>query len=593
LTVSGCRSSRRSLRGARRGAALALCALLAGCAGTIGPDVASDLGVEERPDAPPEYDILVAQQHASEGRPAEALAAWERAVAKDDNSAYLHRVLADALARSSRLDEALVHARRAYELEPQDADGRHLLVQLLRIRRDIPAIEALLLDENGAPKDVDAAFALHEIYIEADRGEDALVMAEWLLRHEDDPLRAHIARANAFQRLKRPLEAEKALREAIALRPDDLRLYGALARSMRERGDRDGEIALYREILDKQPDDQGTLLALAEAQMADDDLEGAIRTLEKVEERHPGDPRVSLRLAFLYYEARQFERAAERFRQALNANPEEHEIAFFLGVAERRLGREDEALMAFASIPPDHEHYTEAQTQIASIHERRGRFEEARRAVDAALAVERTRPLELYAATLQAKSGDLEGAVGYVEGLISDDPDNDELHYNLGIIYGEAKEPERAIAAMRKALELNPDNASALNYIGYSWAERGENLDEAERMIVRAIELRPEDGYIVDSLGWVYYMRAKPLVQSGKPEAAKGFLERALSELEKADELTGGDPVISEHLGDIYLLRGERKRALELFEEALQQGPRNDEQPHLHEKLESLRRELQ
>ena len=91
------------------------------------------------------------------------------------------------------------------------------------------------------------------------------------------------------------------------------------------------------------------------------------------------------------------------------------------------------------------------------------------------------------------------------------------------MIYGEAKQHDRAIEAMRKALELNPDNASALNYIGYTWAERGENLDEAEQMITRAIELRPEDGYIVDSLGWVYYMRARPLVQSGRLDAAQAL----------------------------------------------------------------------
>lgn len=589
-----CRSSRRESGRARCGVLLLVALGLAGCATSAGPEgVPQDLGVEVRPSAPPDYDVLVAQQHASEGRGAEALAAYERAVAKDENSAYLHRVLADALARASRLDEALVHARRAYELDPQDPGGRHLLTQLLRIRRDIPAIEALLLDEAGAPRDPEAAYALHEIYIEAGRGEDALVMAEWLLRHEPDPLRAHIARANAFQRLGRPEQAEQALRQAIALRPDDLRLYGALARSMRERGDRDGEIALYRDILDAQPDDHGTLLALAEAQMADDDLEGAIATLERVEQLYPGDRRVSLRLAFLYYEARRFGEATGRFEQALAQNPEEYEIAFFLGVAKRRQGDDTGALAAFGAIPSDHEHYSEAQTQIASIHERRGRYDEAQRAIQAALQLERTRALELYAATLQAKAGDLPGAVAYVQGLIDAEPDNDELHYNLGVIYGEAKEPERAIEAMRKALALNPENASALNFIGYTWAERGENLDEAERMIVRALELRPEDGFIVDSLGWVYYMRARPLVESGRRDAARDYLRRALEELERADELTGGDPVISEHLGDTYLLQGERKRALDLFEEALQQGPRTDEQPHLHEKLENLRRELQ
>jgi tetratricopeptide (TPR) repeat protein len=594
MTALACRSSRPGFQRAFRAAGLALAVLSLACATPGAPeDEPEDLGVEMRPDAPPEYDVLVAQQHASEGRGPEALAALERAVAKDPDSAYLQRVLADSLARSSRLDDALVHARRAYELDPTNEDGRHLLTQLLRIKRDIPAIEALLLDENGAPRDNNAAYALHEVYIEAGRGEDALVMAEWLLRHEDEPLRAHIARANAFQRLGKPELAEQALRDAIKLRPDDLRLYGALARSMRERGNRDGEIALYREILDKQPDDHSTLLALAEAQMADDDLEGAIATLERVEQRYPGDERVSLRLGFLYYEARRFPEASARFQRALAANPEEYEIAFFLGVAQRRVGNDDAALAAFRSVPPEHEHYGEAQTQIASIYERRGDYANAKAAVQAALAIEKTRALELYAATLQAKAGDLDGAVAFVQTLIDAEPKNDELHYNLGVIYGEAKQHDLAIEAMQKALALNPDNASALNFIGYTWAERGENLDEAEKMIVRAIELRPEDGFIVDSLGWVYYMRARPLVQSGKLDAAQAYIERALAELERADELTGGDPVISEHLGDTYLLLGERRRALDMFEEALQQGPRDNEQPHLHEKLENLRRELQ
>jgi tetratricopeptide (TPR) repeat protein len=571
--------------------ALALTSL-AGCAGIgVAHAPAEDLGIEIRPDAPPEYDVLVAQQHASEGRPDQALAAIGRAVEKDPGSAFLQRVYADALARSSELDLALVHARRAVELDPEDGNSRLLLVQLLRIRRDVSGVETLLL-VNGEPRDADAAFALHEAYIEAGRGEDALRMADWILAHEEEPLRGHIARANALQRLGRAVESEEALRKAIEERPDDMRLYGALARSMRERGDRDGEIGLYKEILDRNPDDHGTLLALAEAQMADDDLEGAILTLERVEQRYPDDQRASLRLAFLYYEARRFPEATERFEAARAANPEEYEIAFFLGVSRRRQGDERGALEAFQSIPAAHEHFTEAQMQIASIYERRGDFDSARKAVDSALAVERSRPLELYAATLQAKAGDLDGAVAYVQGLIDKEPQNDELHYNLGIIYGEADRHDLAVEAMQKALDLNPDNASALNYIGYTWAERGENLDEAERLIVRAIELRPEDGYIVDSLGWVYYMRARPLVQSGRREAAQGFIERALKELERADELTGGDPVISEHLGDTYLLQGQRKLALDKFEEALQLGPRDAEQPDLVEKLETLRREL-
>jgi tetratricopeptide (TPR) repeat protein len=112
-------------------------------------------------------------------------------------------------------------------------------------------------------------------------------------------------------------------------------------------------------------------------------------------------------------------------------------------------------------------------------------------------------------------------------------------------------------------------------------------------MISRAIALRPEDGFIVDSLGWVYYMRALPLVEAGRAEDAKVYIQRALEELERADDLTGGDPVISEHLGDTYLLLGQRQRALEKFREAVELGPRHGEQPDLAEKFENLRREFE
>jgi len=165
--------------------------------------------------------------------------------------------------------------------------------------------------------------------------------------------------------------------------------------------------------------------------------------------------------------------------------------------------------------------------------------------------------------------------------------------YNLGVVYSEGDHDDEAMHYMQQALDANPDNANALNFVGYTWAEHGEKLDEAEKMIQRALELRPDDGYIVDSLGWVYYMRARPLLESGDTQGAHDWAQRALHELERATDMTGGDPVISEHMGDVYRLLGERRRALDKFEEAVNLGPRPDEQPDLRQKLEALRRELE
>jgi tetratricopeptide (TPR) repeat protein len=146
---------------------------------------------------------------------------------------------------------------------------------------------------------------------------------------------------------------------------------------------------------------------------------------------------------------------------------------------------------------------------------------------------------------------------------------------------------------MNLALEKNPDNASALNYLGYSWAEKGENLEQAEQKIRRALELRPDDGFITDSLGWVYYMRARPLLESGNVKDGRAMLRRAIQELEKAAQITGGDPVISEHLADAYRLLPDKKRAMELYREAIRMEPREQEQPDLRRKYDELRRELE
>ncbi len=585
-------SARRRRRSAR--ALLTLLVVLAqsGCASLSVVPFGERPERMVRPEAPPEYDVLVAQQLEREGRNEEALAAYERAVAKDETSPYLHRKLAEQLAQANRIDESLRHANRAHELDPDDVSTRIFLGQLHRLRRDVESAERVLCDANGLPIDSGAAFLLYHIYLESRRPQRALEIASWWMEHEPASVRARMALAQAYQRLDRPLEAEATLREAIEYNPGNLRLYGALARSMRQRGDVAGEIALYREILRQDPGHHATLAALADAQMASSDFDGGIASFEEIERRYPSDLRSSARLGYLLYKARRFGEAEQRFERILATNPHEHELQLFLGLARRGAGDMPGAIEALERIPAGTDHYADARTQLATIHERRGDYAAARAEVERALADDPSRSLELYALTLRAKGGDFEGAVAQLQAMIEERPEDDELIYNLGVIYGEAQRVDEALEYMQLALDRNPDNASALNYIGYTWAERGIRLDDAERMVVRATELRPDDGYIADSLGWVYYMQARSRIGEGEPAAAEGLLQKALRELYRADELTGGDPVVSEHLGDIYLLLHDKTRALEKFEEAVRQEPRQGEQPHLVEKLETLRREL-
>lgn len=579
----------------RRGAlALALGAslVLGGCASPGGGSAQEPEPVMVRPEAPPDYDFLVGRQLEFDGQLEEASAAYARALAKDPDSAYLVRRLAELAARQGRYEEALAHAERAHALDSDDRSTRLFLGTLYRVRRDAAAAEAVLRDPSGEPFDDDAAILLFSIYVEGDRMPEALALAEWLVRTDPTGVRGYLALAGVHEKMGRGPEAERMLRQALKVQPGNLSVYGALARLLHERGDRKREIQVYEEVLQAHPHHHATLVALSDAQLAEGRRDQAIATLEKVIKTHPDDLRSVLRLGFLEYEADHYEKAVSRFEKALAANPQQHEVAYYLGLVRVRAHDEQGAIVAFDRVPPEHERYAEARSQIAGILERRGDLAAAVAEVEKARARAPSRPLDLYAATLRARAGDFDGAVAFLQGLLAESPDDDELLYNLGVLYGERKRLDDSLRYMNLALEKNPDNASALNYLGYSWAEKGMNLEQAEEKIRRALELRPDDGFITDSLGWVYYMRARPLLDGGNVKDGRALLRRAIQELEKAAQITGGDPVISEHLGDAYLLLPDKRRALERYREAIRLEPRENEQPDLRRKLETLTREL-
>ncbi len=147
------------------------------------------------------------------------------------------------------------------------------------------------------------------------------------------------------------------------------------------------------------------------------------------------------------------------------------------------------------------------------------------------------------------------------------------LLYTTGIAHERLKEWPKAEPAFLKALELEPDQPFVLNYLGYSWVELGRNLDRAKGMIEKAVEKRPTDGYIVDSLGWVLYRL--------------GDLPGAVKNLERAVELRPEDPTINDHLGDVYWLVGRRNEARFQWQRSLILEPEKDLEVKIRDKLEN------
>ncbi len=145
------------------------------------------------------------------------------------------------------------------------------------------------------------------------------------------------------------------------------------------------------------------------------------------------------------------------------------------------------------------------------------------------------------------------------------------LFYFRGICNERDKQWPKAEADLRKALELFPEQPHVLNYLGYSWIDQGINLDEGMDMIKRAVQQRPDDGYIVDSLGWAYFRL--------------GNYEEATKELERAIELKPEDPTINDHLGDAYWRVGRELEARFQWAHARDLKPDPEELPKIEKKL--------
>ncbi len=151
------------------------------------------------------------------------------------------------------------------------------------------------------------------------------------------------------------------------------------------------------------------------------------------------------------------------------------------------------------------------------------------------------------------------------------DKTNSVWYYYRGICEERSKQWSRAEADMKKALELQPEQPHVLNYLGYSWIDQGVNLDEGMKMIKRAVEQRPDDGYIVDSLGWAYYRI--------------GNYEDAVKNLERAIDLKPEDPTINDHLGDAYWRVGRTLEAKFQWAHARDLKPEPEDLPKIEAKI--------
>jgi len=182
----------------------------------------------------------------------------------------------------------------------------------------------------------------------------------------------------------------------------------------------------------------------------------------------------------------------------------------------------------------------------------------------------------LMLATLYEEKKDYAKGIEALEEARRYDEKNIDIFYQIGVLYEKSGNSDKAVEAMAQVLKIDPEHANALNYfIGYTWAEKGINLDRAAEMIKKALTKKPDDGYILDSMGWVYFK--------------KGDYKKALEEIKKAHEKLPDDPTISDHLGDVYEKLNDMEKARHFYERAIKLEKDETKRKPMEQKLDRLK----
>jgi len=346
----------------------------------------------------------------------------------------------------------------------------------------------------------------------------AQILASWDVRtgHQADAMQtlAQVAQSAPYLAIALPGLIVDSHQRVVARATDGIaEAYLALAGALRQQDAGDFAMLMLRFALDLRPDLTAARLMAAEILTSQDHPDFALQMLAPVADNDPLGAPARLQRATL----------------------------------EDRLGNTDQALSELARLSQDYPDSPLPDAQIGDIQRLRGHFPEAIAAYNKA-----------------------------IDRLKNPDPTAWLLYYSRGIAYDRSHDWQKAQADFERALTLAPDQPAVLNYLGYSWADADKNLPQAKQMIDKAIAQRPNDGAIIDSLGWV-------LLREGDTKAAVATLEHAV-------ELEPQDSTINGHLGDAYWAAGRRLEATYQWRRALSLNPEPADAAKLEAKLNDSHR---
>jgi len=511
---------------------------------------------------------------------------------------------------SQVLQLAIAEYETIAKLKPTDVEPKLLLGQLYALSQDSAKAEAQFkaaqnLDANSE----DAVLNMARLYSEQGNLNQA-AQAIAAIPQQDRTTRMELALGATYEQLKKYKDAAAAYKRALEIDPDNADAQKALSAALLQDGQLDEALKVLNGIAASDPSDAQTQIRIAEVQRRKGSYNESLATLEKlrgsVQEGSPEDLQLHADEALVYDALGKYDQATSSLTKLLDQlshpdgkyNDQEKQSRAFLldrlGMIYREQNKTTEAINAYKQLVDLGGDYARDgyQGQIDAYRDIHQWKEAGQVAAAAAKALPKDRDVQIVYAQQLADLGQVDQALSLAKSQLTNTPADLDVHERLAEMYirlkrfsdaeqeiqkadalvktsqdrlfvyflrGEffdrQKMYDKAEEQFRKALEIDPQNAAVLNYLGYMLADHDQKLPEALKMIREAVLLEPQNYAYLDSLGWVYYKT--------------GQYELAEENIRKANERNNGDPTIHDHLGEVYEKTGKLKMALAQWERAM------------------------
>jgi tetratricopeptide (TPR) repeat protein len=557
----------------------------------------------------------LAELYARTGRIRDAVTEAQDILKRDPENLEAHRLLGHIYLRSlgdmqggNGSDNVLKLAIQQYEeivkLDPKSVDDHIMLGRLYHADNQMKkAQDEEQLAIKLSPDSEEAVATLAMFYSEEG---DATKAADTLstIPEASRSAKLYLMLGGTYDQQKDYKKSIDAYQHAIALDRDNLDAIRGLAEALLNDGQTAKALQQFQVIADANPEDARTYVRIAEIYRRQGKLDQAVQSLKNAQSMVKESDQISYALAEIYQAQGRYDDAIQQLQSYLKSSEnsvspdDKDKRSIFLerlGTVYRDNNQEQQAVDTFRQMLPlgDDSAKRGYQELIDTYREGKDWQKATDVAKEATEKLPNDRDLKIVYASQVADMGQPDAAIEQVKSMLKGNSDDRDVYVRLAMMYSRLKRWPEAEAALDKADQLSnkpedrqevaflrasgyerqkkyteaedlfrklikesPDNAAALNYLGYMMADRGENLDEALGLIKKAVDQEPANGAYLDSLGWAYF-------RMGKYDLAEDNLLKA------SQHIMGADPTVQEHLGDLYQKTGHLKLAASHWERAV------------------------